>query len=514
MVVGLLVAVGAIASITFATQSEAAVSRDCSSNSIIKCGVTSMSELRNKYNKSSELRKLFSHFGMTSGQINGQSGKVRNGIVHYDGRVTVDGKTVATGAQSVGRNANQGGKAFTVGGKKYYQGPTSQRFVKGANLAAYVVYDSKGNFVAAIIKACGNPVKATPPKPPAPKPTYACKNLTAQAIKSTDGKTNKVTFKASGSAANGAKIVGYTYSFGDGTSFTTTKDQHTHTYKKAGTYKATVHVKVRVNGKDVKVTGKDCAVTVKVSIPEPKKIQVCDLTTYKVITIEEKAFDSKKHSKNLADCELVNVCDLTTNKIVTVNKEEAKKDRYTTDLNKCKKVEACDTTTNEVVSVYPSQIDGVRYTTDLDQCVPVEVCDTETNTVVEVSKKEAEDDRYTTDLSQCELVEVCDTTTNKVVTVTKREAEDERYTTDLSKCELVEVCDTKTNQIVKVYPSQIDEDRYTTDLNKCAEKPVTPEEPVVVDELPQTGVADALLSLLGAGSLIAATSYYVASRRA
>lgn len=37
--------------------------------------------------------------------------------------------------------------------------------------------------------------------------------------------------------------------------------------------------------------------------PEPKKIEVCELDTKKVITINESDFDASKHSKDLADCE-------------------------------------------------------------------------------------------------------------------------------------------------------------------------------------------------------------------
>ena len=46
------------------------------------------------------------------------------------------------------------------------------------------------------------------------------------------------------------------------------------------------------------------------------------------------------------------------------------------------------------------------------------------------------------------------------------------------------------------------------------ETPETPQTPETPAELPQTGVANTILTLMGAGSLIAAASYYVASRRA
>src|SRR3546814_13535957 len=35
---------------------------------------------------------------------------------------------------------------------------------------------------------------------------------------------------------------------------------------------------------------------------QPKYIKVCELSTKKIITINEKDFDATKHSKNLADC--------------------------------------------------------------------------------------------------------------------------------------------------------------------------------------------------------------------
>jgi uncharacterized repeat protein (TIGR01451 family)/LPXTG-motif cell wall-anchored protein len=58
------------------------------------------------------------------------------------------------------------------------------------------------------------------------------------------------------------------------------------------------------------------------------------------------------------------------------------------------------------------------------------------------------------------------------------------------------------------------------DSPDCKETPVTPETPETPQtpetpaELPKTGVADTILTLMGVGSLIAAASYYIASRRA
>lgn len=58
---------------------------------------------------------------------------------------------------------------------------------------------------------------------------------------------------------------------------------------------------------DAPRSGSDKA-CVKVTVPPaPKQIQVCDLATKKVVTINETTFDAKKHSKNLDLCKEVPV---------------------------------------------------------------------------------------------------------------------------------------------------------------------------------------------------------------
>lgn len=165
----------------------------------------------------------------------------------------------------------------------------------------------------------------------------------------------------------------------------------------------------------------DAIVTTTKKCEEPKKIQVCELATKKIITIDEKNFDSSKHSKNLKDCEEeevkeIKVCDLTSKKIVTINEKD---------------------------------FDAKKHSKNLSDC----------NTV--------------------KYVEVCRLSDKRVVTISTKE-----YDANKS--------------------------LYSTDLNDCKE---TPEEPPVVPELPTTGPGEIIASIFGAGSLTAATSAYVASRR-
>jgi uncharacterized repeat protein (TIGR01451 family) len=85
----------------------------------------------------------------------------------------------------------------------------------------------------------------------------------------------------------------------------------------------------------------DATVTVpKECQPEVKKIKVCDLTTKQVITIDEKDFNSSKHSKDLAGCKetpgTINVCELSTKKIVTIKESDFDASKYSKNLNDCK----------------------------------------------------------------------------------------------------------------------------------------------------------------------------------
>lgn len=132
-----------------------------------------------------------------------------------------------------------------------------------------------------------------------------------------------------------------------------------------------------------------------------------------------------------------------------------------------------------------------------------------------------------------EKIKACNTETGKIEEVEKGKENTPPYTTDLSKCEekppveMVEACNTETGKIERVEKGKENTAPYTTDLEKCQPKPpVTPEEPETpvtpeqptpeqpVTELPTTGAADTIVSFVGLGSLIAAASYYVASRRA
>lgn len=151
----------------------------------------------------------------------------------------------------------------------------------------------------------------------------------------------------------------------------------------------------------------------------PVTIEVCDLTTKKVITINEKDFDAKKHSKNLDDCKPPVVV----------------------------KIQVCELATNKIIMIDEKNFDSAKHSKNLDDCkAPV---------VVEI-----------------------------------------------------EVCELDTKNVITIDEKDFDATKHSKTLTDCDEIPVTPP----VTELPTTGAGD-IMSVIGAGSLIAAMSYYIASRR-
>ena len=241
------------------TNSEAAIPRDCDDNAIIKCGSETASELAADYKADkSELSKIYSRYGISESEVL-NAGKV-NGRVYKDGTVRVDGKVVATNAYSIGRQNFGKSEKITIGGGTYYERSTKTSFVTDS-ISAFVFFDANGDFKAAILTACGNPVRAT-------KPVYTCDSLTKTAVA---GYRNRYQLAAKATAKNGAQIVSYTFDMGDGTKKTVATNSatanYTHQYTTPGTYNATVSVKVKINNSYEKTVTNNCKVSVTVVAP-------------------------------------------------------------------------------------------------------------------------------------------------------------------------------------------------------------------------------------------------------
>ncbi len=503
--------------------------------SVVRCGVNSKSQVLAAYDKNERsMRTIYSHMGISRADIANAS--FVSGKVYRNGNVVVGNKVVATGARTAGHNWGSG-----YGQKKIPGTSDAYTYSTGALVSdarPVLVSMVNGTFKYAVIISCGNPVTATPPPAPKPQPVYACDALQASATKIQAGK--EVTFTANGTAKNGAKIVSYTYNFGDGASSTTGARTQSHTYTKAGSYTATLKVNVSVNGKTVAVTGNKCAVAITVETPPTPEVPSVDIekTVNKVKDTEvavNEVFEYEIVVKNTGKVTLKNavVTDNAPSQVTLLSADQgtisgntwtytipslaagesksfALKAKYTayvagTHVNKV----CVDTPT---ITGSPDDCDSASTHTFKKE--KIQVCDLTDNTIKTIDKDEFDEKTMTTDLSKCkkETIQVCDTTDNTIKTIDKSDFDESTMTTDLSKCkkETIQVCDTTDNSIKTIDKSAYDESTMTTDLSKCETTPVTPETPA---ELPHTGIAESVTGFVGLGSIAGAGYAFYASRR-
>lgn len=245
---------------------------DCDTVAIIRCGAFSVGGLREKASRD-DVPRVYKAFGIEQNELNG----FVDGIVWRDGRVTVDGKVVATNAMTAGRNYGGTPIPNTNGAGKY---STSKFVTEGQTAFVKMV---NGTFDFAVIKSCGNPVSATPQTPPE---------------------------------------------------------------------------------------------------PEPVMIKVCDLKTWKIITIEKSKFDADKHTKNLEKCQPIKVCLLETKEIIKIKKGEFDKTKHSKDLNDCKTpvtpvtpqspIKVCELATKNIIEIKPTEFDSAKHSKDLNDCKEAE----------------------------------------------------------------------------------------------------------------------------------------------
>ncbi|HEY2004498.1 MAG TPA: hypothetical protein VGH44_05295 [Candidatus Saccharimonadia bacterium] len=153
----------------------AAESQNCDANAVIWCGATTVSTLQSRYahgdghNSASSIQHIYAWFGITSGAINGMSSDAQNGTVTKSGDVFVGNQLVATGAVTGGRQNIAGSTQESWGGTTFFARKPSVSFLDNS-LSAFVVMKN-GQFQFAVMKSCGNAVKATPMSKPSPSPT-------------------------------------------------------------------------------------------------------------------------------------------------------------------------------------------------------------------------------------------------------------------------------------------------------------------------------------------------------
>jgi len=110
------------------------------------------------------------------------------------------------------------------------------------------------------------------------------------------------------------------------------------------------------------------------------KIQVCNLDTKEVTTIDEDQIDTGNYSRDLEKCaKKVQACDLQTGTVVSINEADYNTTQYSKDTTNCKKagtqptVTACNINTGKEEQV-TSPYDSTKYTSNYSmvngKCVP------------------------------------------------------------------------------------------------------------------------------------------------
>jgi hypothetical protein len=258
------------------TSAATAVTRDCSVNSIDYkdlnggCGAVTpqeyIADLRS--NSPSDLQALAANFqgnfNLQPSQYDDFAAHAVDGIAYKNGDVKVSGQTVLTNIWTIGRSSKSYSWLVTPpndGGNKYYGSKSTDVFAVD-QIPVIVYFNNDGTAQYVIEKPCGNLVGGTKVTP-----SYACNTLNKSAV---SGEKDTYSFTTNAVATNNAVITKYVYDFGDGSSATTNSANEAvrHTYAKAGTYTATVHVYVSLPGGHSTITQVGgCKTTITVVAP-------------------------------------------------------------------------------------------------------------------------------------------------------------------------------------------------------------------------------------------------------
>jgi hypothetical protein len=258
------VALGAAVGLGLATKqstSAASWTRDCTPNAIDNqnsnggCGAASAAELvaDTRTNSPNDLQAVYTKFGLPTSEYNRFASEARQGIAYKDGRIVVDGQTVATDAWSIGRSK----KANSWNWNGYWA-DSAQNVFRGNEVPVMVFFNANGEMQSAIMNPCGNPTTGK-----IVKNTAECTSLTKSNV---SGKKDTYSFKTAVNMVGNVSVAKVVYNFGDGTTETKTDlSPVEHTFTKSST--VTVSVTFKLPGGKTKVDGVKCKTQVTVAIP-------------------------------------------------------------------------------------------------------------------------------------------------------------------------------------------------------------------------------------------------------
>lgn len=234
-------ALAIFAAVAFAAISTTGVyAADCSSNSIIRCGVSDKGDFVNKANQNAtgDVQNIYADYGLTPNEYGRFAAEARDGMSYRDGRIVVDGRTVATDTKSIGRTKFWYSQPKPIAGTTYWESKTTQ--VQKSDMPVLVLFNERGEFEFAVLKDCGNPINGN-----ANNPQFGCNSL-----RTLKHDRNTYSFSTDAGAGGGASIAKVVYDFGDGTTAerTNPNDIVTHAYSKPGSYRVTTTVYVNLPG--------------------------------------------------------------------------------------------------------------------------------------------------------------------------------------------------------------------------------------------------------------------------
>lgn len=460
-------------------------SRDCDQFAVIRCGTMNGDELRAEYNSNnknnsngdtteqSDIQKVFTGMGISKADLNGS---FKQGVVYKNGDVKVDGKTVATGAMMAARGLGGTQIAGTNAQK------VSVNEMSDAQ-TAMVKLDKDGKFLFAVMKPCGNPVSATPKvEPPKPEPTPTAECVSVKVVES---KPAEYTTTATAKVTGGATIESYTFNLYRGgqeimnKTYPSTKEEQSVVYAitDPGEYKVVTSVKTSEGRK----TGPACEATfTRPPAPTPETPGV---------TIEKYVNNDQKYARVNADVEfsyrvvVTNTGSTDLNNVVVTDTA----DKGITLLSVTPPggtITAPKDANGQYVFAYtiPKLLKGEARTFTLSAKVPVALAGKLVNTVcVDAPEVPGNPDK-------CDKAEV-------EVPPTPVPGK-------------IEVCVLETKEV-----KMIDQATYDANPSLYSKNVADCKEEEVVTELPETGPAETVLSVMGAMSLVGSAAYYVASRR-
>jgi hypothetical protein len=256
--------------------SGAAPVRDCTPNAIDNtntnggCGAANSTELIEDLhaNKPGDLKAIYADprmGGITEGDYERFEQTAVMGVAYKTGEVKVDGETILTDLESLGREKiNDDSKPVVIDGKTYYHSPASSSFVAD-QIPAMVMFDDKGEPEAAVLTACNNPIKGKPVQ----KAKFDCKTLRVMAV---PGEKDTFDFTTEVIETGNVTVNRVVYDFGDGSPLVTETDPNKpvrHHYNQTGTFTAKVTVFFNVPDKKqiVEVPPTKCVATITITPP-------------------------------------------------------------------------------------------------------------------------------------------------------------------------------------------------------------------------------------------------------